>query len=305
MPTTYQDQFFTVDPGAPPSVGTQLTFQIVDFTDQDDDGNIETGAGDTFNGTTITRVWQDDTLTVNVPGVGDVTYTGVTFYLSGGQPAVFTPTDGQVLQNGTFVSSTYVTSATQTPVTDFGPTCFTPGTMIETPDGQRRVEDLVPGDLVLTKDAGAQPIQQIFDDTFRAVGDVAPILFDVGAIGNTAPLMVSPQHRMLVTGWETELLFAEDELLVAAKHLVNGQTVRRVEGGTVRYIHLLFSDHQIIWGQGIPSESFYPGNPNGMPEEMVQAECETLFPEVATLSLDAHPFVRPVLRRHEGRVLAA
>ena len=305
MPTAYTDQFFTVDPGAPPPVGTTLTFQQVEFIDEDDDGNIETGTGDTFNGTAITRVWQDDTLTINVPGVGDVTYTGVTFYLADGQPAVFTPTDGQVLQNGTFVSSTFVTTATQTAVGDFGPTCFTPGTMIETPDGPRAVETLKEGDLVLTKDAGAQPIIVIFDDTFRATHEIAPILFNVGAIGNTVPLMVSPQHRILITGWQSELLFGEDELLVAAKHLVNGRTVHRVEGGTVRYIHLLFADHQIIWGQGIPSESFYPGHPLDRSDEDVQSECALLFPDMVPQPDDKRPFVRPVLRGHEGRVLAA
>lgn len=46
MPTSYQDQFFTVDPGGPPSAGTPLTFQLVTFTDQDDDGLIVSVASD-------------------------------------------------------------------------------------------------------------------------------------------------------------------------------------------------------------------------------------------------------------------
>ena len=154
----------------------------------------------------ITQVWQDDTLTINVPGVGNVTYTGVTFYLASGL-AVFTPTDGQVLQNGTFVSSTFVNTATQTPLTDFGPTCFTRGTWIETPTGPRLIEELQQGDLVMTVDDGPQPIKMIVGDSFRAVGDFAPIRFAKGAIGNDAPLVVSPQHRMLIMGWQAELYF--------------------------------------------------------------------------------------------------
>lgn len=304
MPTAYEDQFFSVDPGAPPAVGTALTFSRVEFIDEDDDGNIETGTGDTFNGVAITQVWQNDTLTVNVPGVGNVTYTGVTFYLASGTP-VFTPTDGQVLQNGTFVSSTFVTTATQTPVGNFGPTCFTPGTMIETPDGPRLIEDLQVGDLVLTLDQGPQPIRKIMDDSFRAVGDVAPIRFAKGAIGNDTPLTVSPQHRMLITGWQAELYFGQEEVLVAAKHLVNGDTVRQVSGGQVRYIHLLFDAHQIVFGQGVPSESYFPGHALDTAKDSVQAEMLVLFPALAEDEAPCWQTVRPVLGGFEASLLAA
>ncbi|GAA6175131.1 Hint domain-containing protein [Sulfitobacter pacificus] len=304
MPTAYEDQFFTVDPGAPPASGTPLTFQRVEFIDEDDDGNIETGTGDTFNGVTVTQVWEGDTLTVNVPGVGNVTYEGVTFYLSSGSP-VFTPTDGQVLQNGTFVSSTFVTTPTQTAVGDFGPTCFTPGTWIDTPAGPRLIEDLQVGDLVSTLDEGAQPIQMIVDDTFRAVSHIAPIRFAAGALGNDVPLLVSPQHRMLITGWRAELYFGQDEVLVAAKHLVNGDTIRQVQGGSVRYIHLLFDTHQIVFGQGIPSESYFPGHARATSDDAVAAETLGLFPQLAPAESDDWQTVRPVLKRGEAALLAA
>lgn len=258
MPTAFEDQFFTVDPGNPPAVGTSLTFQRVEFIDEDDDGNIETGTGDTWNGNTISQVWQNDTLTINVPGVGDVTYTGVTFYFDNGDPAVFTPTDGQVLQDGTFVSSTFVTTATETPVTEFGPTCFTPGTLIATPGGESAIEDLSLGDLVITIDNGSQPIRFITDDIFPAVDRHAPVLFEAGSIGNQKPLTVSPQHRMLIDGWRAQLFYGAAEVLVPAKHLVNGTSIRELPGGHVRYLHLLFDSHQIVFGNGVPSESLYP-----------------------------------------------
>lgn len=304
MPTAYEDQFFTVDPGAPPAAGTPLTFQRVEFIDEDDDGNIETGSGDTFNGVTVTQVWPGDTLTVNVPGVGDVTYTGVTFYLSSGTP-VFTPTDGQVLQDGTFVSSTFVTTATQTPVNDLGPTCFTPGTWMDTPTGPRLIEDLQEGDLVSTLDDGDQEIRMIVDDRFRAVGNCAPIHFAPGAIGNKAPLIVSPQHRMLITGWHAELYFGQNEVLVAAKHLVNDNTIRQVSGGSVRYIHLLFETHQIVFGQGVPSESYFPGHAQNASDDAVENETRQLFPKLADLKEEAMQTVRPVLKRAEAALLAA
>ncbi len=305
MPTAYEDQFFTVDPGAPPAAGTPLVFSRVEFIDQDDDGNIETNTGDTWNGNAIGQVWPGDTLTVNVPGVGNVTYTGVTFYFVNGDPPVFTPTDGQVLQNGTFVSSTFVTSATQTPVGSFGPTCFTAGTMIATPRGPRPIETLGVGDDILTMDEGAQPVRRIVDARFRAIGRFAPIRFAQGAIGNDAPLIVSPEHRMLVSDWRAELLFGQQEVLVAAKFLVNGDTIQRVEGGIVRYLHLLFDSHQIVFGQGVPSESYFPGHVVEADHRATHAEMQMLFPDLAPQEATLQQAVRPVLGRYEARLLAA
>ena len=47
-------------------------------------------------------------------------------------------------------------------------------------------------------------------------GAGAPVLIPAGALGNTRDLLVSQQHRMLVTGWRAELMFGEPEVLVAA-----------------------------------------------------------------------------------------
>ncbi|WP_299881360.1 Hint domain-containing protein [uncultured Sulfitobacter sp.] len=303
MPTAVSDQFFVIDPGNPPGFGTPLTFIREEFIDEDDDGDIRTNSGDTWGGNEVGQVWQGDTITVNVPGVGDVTYTGVTFYFVNGDPPVFTPTDGQVLQDGTFVSSTFVTTATETPVTDFGPTCFTPGMMIGTPDGPRAIETLAEGDLVQTVDAGAQPIRMILDGTFRAAGHLAPVHFTKGAIGNDAPLVVSPQHRVLISGWRAEFFYGQEEVLVAAVHLVNGDTIRQVGGGMVRYIHLLFDQHQMVFGQGVPSESCYPAHLETGAQSDAVAELARLFPKHKALAVDRMPFVRPVLGRTEAAVL--
>ena len=259
MPTTYNDQFFVMDPGNPPAGGTALTVQNFNFIDNNDDGIIDTSNGDTFNGLTVTSVWVNDTITVNIPGQGNVTITGVTFYVSGG-PAVFTPTDGTVLQDATFVSSTFVNTSTQIPVGNLGPPCFTRGTLIATPEGPRLIEDLQPGDFVLTLDHGPQPLILISRAIFAATGRNAPVRIRKGALGNDADLIVSQQHRMLIGDWRAELFFGEAEVLVAAKHLVNGDTIHLLPGGEVEYFHLLFEKHQIVWAEGIPSESYFPGH---------------------------------------------
>ncbi|MEP2029385.1 MAG: Hint domain-containing protein [Paracoccaceae bacterium] len=304
MPTSYTDQFYTIDPGVPPAVGTTLTPQAVTFVDNNDDGQIGTGAGDTFNGVSITSVWVNDTITVNVAGVGNVQITGVTFYLASG-PAVFTPTDGAVLQNSTFVSSTFVTSSTQTPVGNFGPPCFTPGALVETPQGQRLIETLKQGDMVNTLDHGPQPLLWIGWQKARAVGVFAPVRFEVGAIGNTTPITVSQQHRMMISGWQAELYYGLPEVFVTAKHLVDGEAIRLCPGGTVEYIHLLFEQHEVILADGVPSESYYPVHALTNDDFGARHEIEALFPRAPCVTGNTWKAARPVLRRPEAMLLVA
>ena len=304
MPTTYTDQFYTIDPANPPTAGSNLVAQLTTFVDNNDDGQIGTGVGDTFNGIGITSVWANDTITVNVAGVGNVTITGVTFYLTTG-PAVFTPTDGSVLQNATFVSSTFVTTSTQTPVGNFGPTCFTPGALIDTPDGQQLIETLKAGDMVDTLDHGPQPLLWIGRQKARAAGVFAPVHFDVGAIGNTTPFKVSQQHRMMISGWKSELYFGLPEVFVAAKHLVDGDAIQIRPGGMVEYIHILFEQHEVVLVDGVPSESYFPGHALTNDDVAARHEVEALFPNAPSVTANTWKTARPVLRRPEAQLLMA
>lgn len=147
--------------------------------------------------------------------------------------------------------------------------CFTNGTRIATPLGQQPVEMLREGDLVLTKDNGPQPIQWIGSRRmtgarFFAMPALRPIRFRTGALGIDRPdqeLLVSPQHKMLVTGAVAHDLFNAHEVLVAAEELVNGTTIS-VDLGVreVSYIHLMFDRHQVIWANGVETESFHPAS---------------------------------------------
>lgn len=302
MPTTYTDQFFVMDPGNPPAAGTNLTVQSFDFVDSDDNGLIEPNVGDMANGAQVTSVWVNDTITVTMNGTTQ-TITGVTFYLDG-QPAIFTPNDGTILTDAVFQSSTYVVQSTEIDVGDFGPPCFTPGTLIETDRGPRAIETLQPGDLVMTRDNGCQPLLWISSRTVPGRGRFAPVVFAPGAIGNPVELTVSPQHRMLVTGWQAELFFGQDEVLVPAKHLVNGDTIRQVDLPEVTYIHLLLADHEIVMAGGVPSESYFLGHALRGDASGTRAELLALFPDLEAVAGAILP-ARQVIRRHEGMLLAA
>ena len=150
-----------------------------------------------------------------------------------------------------------------------GVICFTPGTMIQTPSGARRVEDLREGDKVQTKDNGAEEIcwigsRRMTGARLFAMPHLRPIRIGAGALGIERPdceLVVSPEHRMLVKGGAARALFNTPEVLVSARDLVNGSSIavdRQLR--EVTYIHLLLPRHQILWANGVETESYHPAN---------------------------------------------
>ena len=184
--------------------------------------------------------------------------------------------------------------------------CFVAGTLIATPAGERAVETLRAGDLVLTRDDGAQPLRWIGSRTIAATGDFAPVHINAGALGDHRALSVSPQHRVLIDGPLAELLFGEAEVLVAALDLVDGANVTRREGGEVTYVHLLFDRHQVIRSEGLETESFLPGPRTGsMFERPVIDEICRLFPQLDPDT--GHGYgsaARRILRRFEALLLS-
>jgi hypothetical protein len=155
----------------------------------------------------------------------------------------------------------------QSGVTDRGVPCFTPGTRIATPDGPRLVQDLRAGDLVQTRDSGPQEVlwigsRHMTGARLFAMPHLRPIRFRAGALGVERPdheLLVSPDHRMLIRGHAAQALFNTDEVLVAARDLVNGHSIA-VDTALreVSYLHLLLPRHQVIWANGLETESFHP-----------------------------------------------
>lgn len=133
---------------------------------------------------------------------------------------------------------------------------FTRGTQITLGSGQQRaIEDLRQGDPVLTRDDGVQRIRWIGQSTQRAHGTFAPIRIAAGTLNNADDLVVSPDHRLFVYQRTDRLGAGRSELLVKARHLVNGTTVTVQTGGFVDYFQLLFDSHQIIYAEGIAAES--------------------------------------------------
>lgn len=185
------------------------------------------------------------------------------------------------------------------------PVCFTRGTLIDTVSGPVPVEDLEVGDLVITEDEGTQPLRWIGRRKVAAKGAFAPVRIATGALGNDRELLVSQRHRILLRDWRANLLFGQTEVFVAATHLVNDTTIRRVTTGEVEYFHLLLDRHQILTSNTLPTESFHPGDiAMGALASAAKSEVLHLFPELGCQGWSSFgPIARRSLRRYEARAL--
>ncbi|MEM0948432.1 MAG: Hint domain-containing protein [Pseudomonadota bacterium] len=319
---------FPVTPGEV----NEIKIGVADVADSNYDSNLLIAA-DALQGTLIAiddtgTFFPDGTRVIDLLG-NDVNETGGTLVIThiNGQPVAAGDTialpEGQSVTlnaDGTVTATTdsdlgqvaftyTVTSSTGESDTGFvnydTVPCFTAGTPIRTDTGSLAAEKLCPGDLVHTRDNGLQPLRWAGRRLVKARGKLAPIRIEAGCFGAHDRLLVSPLHRVLVRGPLAELYFGETEVLVAARDLINGRTVQRVEGGWVDYVHLLFDDHQVVWSAGLPTESFLPGpQTSGLFEADALDELRTLFPELdPTTGAGYGPAARRTLKAYEGSLL--
>lgn len=165
--------------------------------------------------------------------------------------------------------------------------CFTSGTLIATPTGERRVETLLAGDKVLTRDNGVQALRWVGTaklDYARLVAEphLKPVLLSADGLGKARPendMLVSPNLRVLVTADRTALELEDHEALIAAKHLTNNRDIRVVTMLGISYIALICARHEVVMANGIWVESFNPADHslNGLGNAQ-RCEIEALFP---------------------------
>ncbi|MEO0752216.1 MAG: Hint domain-containing protein, partial [Pseudomonadota bacterium] len=138
----------------------------------------------------------------------------------------------------------------------------------------------------------------------RAPG-LRPIRVRAHAFGENQPnrdMLLSPQHRVLLRGWQTELLFGTQEGLAAVWHLINDRTVTRaMDVDEVTYIHFMFDRHEVVCADGMWAESFLPGprTVSGL-DAGPRAELMTLFPELGADAVPEMTSARPILKKWEA-----
>lgn len=193
------------------------------------------------------------------------------------------------------------------------PICFTPGTMIDTPQGARLVEELQAGDSVFTRDNGTQVIGWVGARSFQGVElekhpQFKPVRIASGALGDGFPtrdMVLSPNHRVLVSNDKTALYFEDSEVLVAAKHLTALEGVDIVSPRWVTYIHILCEHHELVCTDGAWTESFQPKDHNMKGIGNAQRlEIESVFPDLKTQEgLASYHAARRSLEKYEADML--
>lgn len=168
--------------------------------------------------------------------------------------------------------------------------CFTRGALIQTPRGSQPIETLKIGDQICIASGGTKRIKWISATNLgpaalRRHPENHPVRITAGALGLGLPqrdLLVSRQHRMLVSSKVAERMFGTAEALVAAIKLTSlpgiyvDQEIEEVE-----YFHILFDQHEVIWAEGALSESLFTG-PEALKSVPAAArtELEHLFPQL-------------------------
>ncbi len=181
-----------------------------------------------------------------------------------------------------------------------GVICFLPGTLIDTAEGPRPVEEIGRDTRVMTRDNGPQPV--VWSGATQLTGaelflhpHLRPVRLAAGSLGKGLPatdLVVSPGHRVLMP--DAEALYGEPEVLAGAADLEDGRSIRRDFALTsVTYVHLMFEQHEVITANGQPCESFHPGFAD---PEVLKWHARTLERAVPGLVKDPARFGAPVRR---------
>lgn len=268
-------------------------FYVEDLGEASNTGDIYVtgGEGDETNGDILNLAELADVATFNLTNTDDA---------AGGYSGTVQLLDGTIVH---FYEIEDIQDTSGTSI--LPPICFTPGTLILTIHGPRPIQTLTAGDLVVTRDNGPQPIRWIGASTMAGHGVNAPIRLTTEALtGAPQPLTVSPQHRFLIDDWRTELHFGEKEVLIAAKHMINGHSVTAQPCAQVTYIHMMLDHHQIVFANGVPTESFHAAD--GGISAMDARAREAMFAAFPRLRSNLEAYggtARRCLRGHEARLL--
>lgn len=191
--------------------------------------------------------------------------------------------------------------------------CFTPGTVIATPFGEKPVEDLAVGDRVLTRDNGLQDICWIGSSRLSAqdlnkMPELRPVLIRSGALEHGLPeadILVSPWHKVLIQSASTRAFFDENEVLAAAADMTGIDGVDVADVREVTYIHFMFDRHEVVLSNGFWTESLRPDDAVMASLGQIQRQqIFKLFPELRDVEgRQAYQSARRALTREECRLL--
>jgi collagen type I alpha len=131
--------------------------------------------------------------------------------------------------------------------------CFAEGTRIRTPDGERAVEHLRVGEMVLSAFGGAIPVcwlgHRLIDCRRHPTPrEVMPVRVCANAFAPGVPsrdLLLSPDHAVYC-----------NDRLIPVRYLVNGASIAQEEVDTVTYWHIELPAHDVIFAEKLACESY-------------------------------------------------
>ncbi|MBK1635256.1 Hint domain-containing protein [Rhodovulum adriaticum] len=186
---------------------------------------------------------------------------------------------------------------------------FTHGTLIATPDGPVAVEDLVPGMLVRTADAGLRPLVWIGSTLLPPAPESGPqmtrfIAEGLGIDRPMADLVLGPRARVVSQHHGCHALCGGPSALVPAATLTDGHAVISLRVvRPMRVYHLGLLRHHILVANGVEVESYHPGeNAMARLDPSLQEAFLELFPHLHGTG-DFGPLVMPRLSTHEAESL--
>ena len=292
--------------------GTSITLDDDDggpnanrFNDDDRfDHEIVDGGGIVANGTFVEAESLIELRALDVNGNPTGPTITLTVFSQGGVTSdVWGFGTDTALQDGVSYVKVGGSNTGSTPYSNFI-TCFEARTKIKVRSGTKAAEDIAIGDMVWTRDSGYQPVRWVGKTTVAAEGAFAPVVISSGAIGNAEELIVSPQHRILLSSADAELLFGVNEVFVAAKHLCGLPGVSERIGGSITYVHFMCDTHQIVSANGITCESFFLSEFSVSGVEADQRrELLALFPSLRTGMQQFGSTAAKTLRGFEANLL--
>ncbi len=131
--------------------------------------------------------------------------------------------------------------------------CYVAGTRLLTPAGERPIESLRPGDLLVTAAGTTRPVRWVGRRTIECTqhpepARVQPVRVQAGAFGPGLPhaeLWLSPGHAVRMEGG-----------LVPVELLLNGATIAQVAVPRVTYHHVELDAHDLVLAHGLAAESY-------------------------------------------------
>jgi len=186
------------------------------------------------------------------------------------------------------------------------------GEDLRSSEGNVKVEDLRVGYIVTTLSGSKElcwiGVRHISACQLQDKPHFRPVIIQKDALGIGCPLSdlsVSPNHRVLLSGWHMELSFASEAMLCAAKHLVNNTTITTNSSATsAEYYHLMFDEHEIVFSNGLATESLLGG---AMTATIGSAAAEYEFKELlgirASLETRDTPAAYPLMRHYVAKMV--